>query len=152
MRKLILIILFAGFFQIVFGQERIDSLNKMVKRILQNNISVPEYEETSSSGLTLIKLSKVNDSILVNSLFCSAEEFNVANDKSLIRSLNRYYKNKLPNNYEVFVALYFTSYNSKGSLVPYPQGSEEMLKLKLRLLKKRNVLNPVIIVAFPLQR
>jgi hypothetical protein len=153
MRSLVLFILFIELSQSTFGQQNsIDSCNRIIERALQKNILTPEYDDIDSSGLALLKISKINDSILIKSIFCSAVQFNLEINKYFSRLLNRYYKVKLPNNYEVFVPIYFVYYNAKDSIAPYSKDSKNNLEKKIKTLKKKNISSPVTVTAYPMQR
>ena len=151
MRKILLIILFGGFFQTTFGQKSLDSCNWLIGKRLKYSIESLDYDSIDFSGLTFIKISKVKDSLILKSIFYSAPQFNLENYRHLIYVLNRDCKTKLPEKYEVFVPIYFNKYYNNDSLLPYHPGSTDIFEGKIKEFKQRNVSTPVVIVFYEMR-
>lgn len=106
MKRLFLVILILQTSQLIYAQTNIEDYNKIIIKSIEKNITRPDYRDIDSSGLALVKISKINDSIILKSIYHSSARFNLENDEKLIRNLSKSNKDKIPNNYEVILPLY----------------------------------------------
>ena len=126
-------------------------MGEYLKRILQNNILTLEYDTIEYSGLAIINISKNKDSFTLKNIFASSKDFNLEESHYIAHSLNKYYKDKFPRNYNVLVPIYFDCYNS-DSLAPYPENTKRKFDTKIKSFNNKIfILNPVHIISYPIQ-
>ena len=147
MKKLIFLISFLVLAIISKSQSNKLYHDSLLTIMIKKQIGFPYDDGPDSSGVTLIKIYKQQDSLKLDIVYASAARFALSHDGGLIKRINRY-KDKFPNGYKAFVPLYFV-YDNGNSIVPTAATATKTLSQKIKSLgKKVHVLDPISIPGY----
>lgn len=126
---------------------RFDTLLK--KKIF---FSLPNCVDCDSTGISIIEVYKLNDSIKIKSWYSSGYGYNFEKDNRLTKRLNTELIDTIPVGYHAVIPLYFYYKNDAGIVSSPSNKAGSAAEKKIRKLKRKSVvLEPVIITKYPTQ-
>jgi hypothetical protein len=149
MIRLILGFLFLSVSCFSFGQMNKNCCDSLLKKAIQKQIAFPYSNNIiDSSGATLIKVSKSGDSLYIDILFTSSNQYSLENDMGIRHRLNKY-KEKFPDQYLVYVPIYFDFYLEGNHKIPLNNIFEAQLEGCIKMLGNNvDILKPVMIEGY----
>jgi len=131
-----------------FGQTTTHSCDSLFRKAIQKQIAFPYSNIADSSGATLIKVLKNGDSLYIDLLYTSSNQFDLNSDKGIRYRLNKY-KENFPNGYLVYVPIYFDFYLEGEHKIPLDNNLKVELKRHIKMLgDKAHILTPVTIEGY----
>lgn len=147
MKKLIFFISFLVLTLSGNGQSNKLYHDSLLTIMIKKQIGFPYDDGPDSSGVTLIKIYKQQDSLKMDIVYASAARFALANDGGLKKRINKY-KERFPDGYKTYIPIYFV-YDNGNSIVPTAATATKTLSQKIkRLGKKVHVLDPISIPGY----
>jgi hypothetical protein len=132
-----------------YGQTTMVAYDSLLIRTIQKQIIFPDSNGIYSTGATIIRVYKNNDSLYLDILYASGTEFNLADDKELRRRFN-VHKDRFPNGYSAVVPLYFDMYKEGDEMIPLNIDSSNALQQEIKTIEKKyRVIRPIHISGYP---
>lgn len=147
MKKIIFLISFLMLVISVKSQSNKLFHDSLLTILIKKQIGFPYDDGPDSSGVTLIKIYKQQDSLKMVIVYASAARFALAQDGGLKKRINKY-KEKFPDGYKTYIPVYFV-YDSGNGIVPADPNAAKILSQKIKSLGKRvHVLDPINIPGY----
>jgi hypothetical protein len=132
-----------------YGQTSAEAYDSLLTRTIQKQIIFPDSNGIYSTGVTIIRVYKNNDSLHLDVLYASGTEFNLTDDKELRRRFNMH-KDRFPNGYSAVVPLYFDMYKEGDEMIPLNIDSSKALEQEIKTIEKKyRVIRPIHISGYP---
>ncbi|MFT3934087.1 MAG: hypothetical protein QM726_10765 [Chitinophagaceae bacterium] len=124
--------------------------DSMLMKAIQKQIIFPYDDNTNpTAGITLVKVSKQADSLYIDVIYASGNQFKLDHDKYFRYRMNKY-KARFPEGYAVYVPIYFQFHLDGERIVIPDNATEERLAQTIKSLDDNtHLLSPIIVEGYP---